>query len=138
MPDNEYKEILNTSLEKIKSFAETETAIGNPISLPFGITLLPITKVSMGLATGGLGFGSKNDSKLNRSKNFTAGGGSGVSITPIAFFVVCQDGTYDIVSIKDPAETDSIEKITSLLEKSPTILKKIKNIISQKPSNTQS
>ena len=135
MHDNEYKEILNASLERIKSFAETETAIGNPISLPFGITLLPITKVSMGLATGGLGFGNKSgENKLNRNKNFTAGGGSGVSITPIAFFVVCEDGTYEIVSIKDPSETDSIEKITSLLEKSPTILKKIQNIVSKKPS----
>ena len=138
MHDNEYKEILNASLEKIKSFEETETAIGNPISLPCGITLLPITKVSIGLSTGGLGFGNKNsENKPHRNKNFTAGGGSGVSITPIAFFVVCEDGTYDIVSIKDPAETDSIEKITTLLEKSPTILKKIKNVILTKHSKSQ-
>ena len=57
MAENDYKDILTSSMERIKAFAETDTAIGAPIILPSGMTLLPISKVSMGLATGGLGFG---------------------------------------------------------------------------------
>lgn len=138
MADNDYKDILTSSLEKVKAFAETDTAIGAPIHLPSGLTLLPISKVSMGLATGGLGFGGKKqvDSR-SVNRNFTAGSGSGVSIMPIAFLVISQDGTYDLLSIKDPGESDSVDKITSLIEKSPDILKKIKNIVVDKEKKAE-
>ena len=135
MAENEYKDILTSSLEKIKIFAEADTVIGKPISLPSGVTLLPISKVSMGLATGGLGFGSKRDAKIATSKNrnFTAGGGSGVSITPIAFLAIGKDGTYDLLSIKDPSVNNSVVKITDLIEKSPSIIEKLKKIVFEKP-----
>ena len=128
MAENEYRDILSSSLEKIKSFAETDTAIGEPILLPSGVTLLPISKVSMGLATGGIGFGKMKKQQVpSKGQNFTAGGGSGVSITPIAFLVIGNDGNYDLLSIKDPSESDSVDKIAMIIEKTPNILKKIKN-----------
>ena len=133
MAENDYKDILTSSMERIKAFAETDTAIGAPIILPSGMTLLPISKVSMGLATGGLGFASKRETRQSgKERNFTAGGGSGVSITPIAFLVIGQDGVYELLPIKDPSESDSVEKITSLIEKSPKILEKLKNIVTDK------
>ena len=135
MENNDYKEILASSLEKIKAFAETDTAIGDPICLPSGITLLPISKISMGLATGGLGFGAKkeNSHAFARNRNFTAGGGSGINITPIAFLVIGKDGvTYDLLSIKDPGDSDSVEKIATLIEKSPSIIQKLKNVVFEK------
>ena len=138
MADNDYKEILASSLEKIKAFAETDTAIGEPICLPSGMTLLPISKISMGLATGGLGFGGKKESShtVGKNRNFTAGGGSGISITPIAFLIIGKDGiTCDLLSIKDPSDSDSVEKITALIEKSPGIIQKLKNVVFEKQRN---
>lgn len=138
MPENEYRDILSSSLEKIKSFAETDSAIGEPILLPSGVTLLPISKVSMGLATGGIGFGEKKERQMQqRRRNFTAGGGSGVSITPIAFLVIGNDGNYDLLSIRDPSESDSVDKIATIIEKTPNILKKIKNVVLEKQEKTE-
>ncbi|MBO5788937.1 MAG: hypothetical protein J6R42_03215 [Clostridia bacterium] len=139
MDEHDFKDILSVSLDKIKSFADTETVIGHPIELPSGLTLIPISRVSMGLATGGLGFqGKKTDApKKEKSPSYSAGGGTGVSITPMAFLAVSHDGTYDLIPIKVPEEDDTVGKITSIIEKSPDILEKIKKVIlPKKKDNT--
>jgi uncharacterized spore protein YtfJ len=75
-------EIIKSSLNGIKDFTDMENAIGTPIQTPSGVTVIPVSRVSVGFATGGLDYGAK---KLVGNQNFGGGGGTGVSITPIAF-----------------------------------------------------
>ena len=123
MPDkmNDY---LETSLEGIKKIAEMDTIVGNPINTPSGVTVIPISKVTIGFASGGVDYGSK---KTVGVQNYGGGGGTGVSITPLGFLTVSPDAEVRLISVND-ANT-SVERITSLIEHAPELIEKIKNAI---------
>ena len=53
MEDNRFNDLMDTTVEKIRSLVDTNTIIGTPINTPDGITLIPVSRVSFGFATGG-------------------------------------------------------------------------------------
>ena len=83
MSEHPIEGLMDGTLEKIKSMVDSNTIIGNPINMPDGTLILPVSKVSFGFASGGSDFPSKTSKQL-----FGGGGGAGVSISPIAFLVV--------------------------------------------------
>lgn len=83
MSEHPIEGLMDVTLEKIKSMVDSNTIIGNPINMPDGTLILPVSKVSFGFASGGSDFSSKTSKQL-----FGGGGGAGVSISPIAFLVV--------------------------------------------------
>ena len=83
MNEHPIEGLMDVTLEKIKSMVDSNTIIGNPINMPDGTLILPVSKVSFGFASGGSDFPSKTSKQL-----FGGGGGAGVSISPIAFLVV--------------------------------------------------
>jgi len=118
-------DIIRTSLEGIKSFTDLDTVIGGAINTPSGVTVIPISKVSMGFATGGIDYGSK---RIGNSQNFGGGGGSGLSITPIAFLTVGRDAEVELINL-DSGGGD-VERITSLIENAPDIARRIREALS--------
>ena len=125
MSENKMSDIIRASMDSIRSFTDMETAIGNAISTPSGVTLIPVSKVAMGIATGGIDYGDK---KSSSSQNFGGGGGTGLSITPIAFLTVGPDASVNIIHIESSA--DEVDRIVSLIERSPEIIEKIKGALS--------
>lgn len=119
-------EIIKTSIEGIKNFTDIDTAIGKPIHTPSGVTIIPVSKVSMGFATGGVDIGQK---KLTSPKNFGGGGGTGVTITPLAFLTVNKNAEINLIPI-GPSSLNGLEHALSLVERSPEIIQKIKDILS--------
>ncbi len=115
-------EIIKTSLDGVKSFTDAENAIGEPILTASGVTVIPVSKVSFGFASGGLDFGQK---KLISSQNFGGGGGTGLSITPIAFLTIDKNSRVELIHIAN--EKSTLEKAISAFESSPEIIKKIKD-----------
>ncbi len=126
---NNLNEIINTSLEKIKELAKNETVVGEPMSLPGGVTVIPVSKISMGFVSGGLDFPSKKNSDAPVATKFGGGGGTGITVTPVAFLTVSAAGTVEMLPILGPGDADKLDKITTLVEKTPDVLLKIKNII---------
>lgn len=125
--ENKLEEIIRTSLENIRSMIDANTVIGTPISTSNGVTVIPISKVSVGYASGGLDFNGK-DKPANLPQNFGGGGGTGVSINPVGFLVVKNDGNIDMINVGQPAGSgDPIEQITSIIERCPDIVRRIKN-----------
>ena len=75
--------ILASTIEKIRELVDTSTIIGEPIYAEGGTTIIPVSKVTYGFASGGADFPSKSTKEL-----FGGGGGAGVTITPVAFLVI--------------------------------------------------
>jgi sporulation protein YtfJ len=125
MNENKMSDIIKTSLDGIKAVAGVESAIGSPINTPNGVTVIPVSKVSIGFATGGLDFGQK---KLTSNQNFGGGGGTGVSITPLAFLTIDKDADVSIIPVSSGAP-DKIDHAISLIEQSPEIIKKIRDAL---------
>ncbi len=122
---SEMSDIIKTSLDGIKSFTDMETVIGNAITTPSGTTVIPVSKVTVGFAGGGLDYAAK---KLTQAQNFGSGSGTGISITPIAFLTVGHDSSINLIHV-DNNET-SLDRVVSLIEHSPQIIEKIKDILS--------
>jgi sporulation protein YtfJ len=122
---SDMSEIIKASLDGIKNFADTETVIGNVITTPSGVTVIPISKLTVGFAGGGIDYGQK---KLSHMQNFGGGSGTGISITPIAFLTVANDSSVNLISIDDGQAT--ADRFFSLVERSPEIIERIKDILS--------
>jgi sporulation protein YtfJ len=101
---------------------DVNSVIGNPITTPDGVTIIPLSKVSVGFGGGGSDFVSKN---VNKHENpFGGGAGGGVKVTPIAFLIV-KDGTVRMMPVAAPANTTA----DRIVEQVPDVLDKIANFI---------
>ena len=125
MSETKMSDIIKTSLDGIKSFTDIDVAVGNPIITPSGVTVIPISKVSIGFATGGLDYVNK---KYASNQNFGGGGGTGVSITPVAFLTVGKDSQINLIQLN--GTPNGLDHALSLIEHSPDIIQKIKVALS--------
>ena len=113
--------ILRTTIEKVRDLVDVSTIIGEPINLPDGLTIIPVSKVTYGFASGGSDFPSKNNVEL-----FGGAGGAGITINPVAFLVV-KDGD---VTIKHIVSGDNaVERAVSLV---PEMFDKVANLAKKK------
>ncbi|NLK39482.1 MAG: sporulation protein YtfJ [Clostridiales bacterium] len=143
MSESKINDIIQVSLEKIRELVDAQTIIGNPINTANGTTVIPVSKVTVGFASGGLDYNSKKadnkspGSTSSRPANFGGGGGTGISVSPIAFLIVSADGNVDLLTINKNEGNDPIDKITALIERSPDILEKFKTVFSKNKKNDQ-
>ncbi len=109
--------MLENTIAKIREMVDVNSVIGEPITTPDGVTIIPVSKVSVGVAGGGSDYVSKN---LNKQDNpFAGGAGGGVKVTPVAFLVV-KEGNVRILPIGAPANTTAdrlVEMIPDTLDK---------------------
>ena len=120
MAEHNIESIMNVTLDNLKAMVDADTIIGTPITVG-EVTLIPISKVSFGLATGGSDIPSKSPNAL-----FGGGGGAGVSVTPIAFLSV--SGT-NVKMLQVDADSTPINK---LIDEAPELIGKIKAFFSKK------
>lgn len=118
--------ILSTTIEKVRELVDVSTIIGDPINLPDGLTIIPISKATYGFASGGSDFPSKNNVEL-----FGGAGGAGITINPVAFLVV-KDGE---VTIKHIVTNDNAaERAVTLV---PEMFDKVVNLTKKKKSDSE-
>ena len=132
MAENKLNEMIGESLEKVKELAGTETVIGEPIYTKNGTVIIPVSKVSMGFATGSFDYDTTANENPKKKTRFGGGGGTGVTVTPIAFLVITAEGKIELVPITNAQNVDSIDKITALIERSPDILQRLKEVLFSK------
>jgi sporulation protein YtfJ len=135
--DNKIEEIIRASLENMRSMVDANTVIGTPITTAGGVTIIPVSKVSMGFASGGLDYFSKHTPRLSSEnkpaeQNFGGGGGSGLSVTPVGFLVIGKDGKVEMVNIGMPSPSDPLGQIADFIERSPEIIAGLKEVFKRK------
>ena len=137
MADSKFSDIINASLQKVKEFANSETVIGEPITVG-ATTIIPVSRITMGFASGGVDYAGKKQREPApaRANNFGGGGGTGVNITPIAFLVISESGTTELLPITGYDEGSSVEKIASLIERSPDILSRLRDVFTKKKDSS--
>ena len=122
MSDKSAGAILSTTIEKVRELVDTKTIIGEAIYAEGGITIIPVSKVTYGFASGGADFPSKNEKEL-----FGGGGGAGVTITPVAFLVI-NDGevTLKHITAYDNAAERVVNLVPEMFDKVTGLVKKTK------------
>lgn len=112
--------ILGTTIEKIRELVDVSTIIGEPMYLEGGMTIIPVSKVTYGFASGGSDFPSKTNAQL-----FGGGGGAGVTITPVAFLIV-SDGEVTLKHIT--AYDNAAERVVNLV---PEMFDKVTSVVNK-------
>jgi len=131
--DNKIQEILSSSLESIRSLVDANTVIGTPINTPSGTVIIPVSKISMGMASGGIDYAGKNEEAVkSKLQNFGGGGGTGLSVVPVGFLVVSADGRVEMINIGMEQNAGPIEQVADVIERSPDIFAKLKAFFGKK------
>ncbi len=112
--------IMDVTMDKLRSVVDAETVIGDPIKVD-DVTLIPVSKIAFGLASGGSDFASKHTQK----DLFGGGGGAGVTITPVAFLVIHND---NVRMMPVYSEMNTVDKAINM---APDILDKVKSLVSK-------
>lgn len=115
--------MLDKTITKIREMLDANSVVGQPITTAEGITIIPVSRVSVGLGGGGSDFVSK---KPNSQENpFGGGVGAGIKVTPLAFLII-KDGNVRMLPVVAPANTtadrivemvpDTLDKIADFLD----------------------
>lgn len=128
MAETKISEVIATSLESLRSMVDANTVIGSPINTESGTTIIPISKISMGFASGGVDYnGKETESKTSRPQNFGGGGGTGLSISPVGFLTVDKFGEVGMVTL-DGNASSGIDQIGDLIDRAPEVIEKFKAV----------
>lgn len=114
MAESSIKNILDITMEKLRAVVDADTIVGKPIIIGEN-TLIPVSKITMGVASGGADFPSKT-----AGVSFGGGGGAGLSVTPVAFLSVTASGVRVL-----PITTES-NSIDRAIAAAPEIIDKVK------------
>lgn len=112
-------QMMSITMEKIREMGDVKTIIGDPIEAG-DTTIIPVSKVSYGFASGG----SDLPAKQNPKDLFGGGAGAGVTVQPIAFLVVNKDGNVRLMQI-----SDSDDKVSNIIRSVPELIDKISDMI---------
>ncbi len=110
--------MLENTIAKIREMVDVNSVIGDPITTPDGVTIIPVSKVSVGFGGGG------SDYAKSAKDAFGGGAGGGVKVTPICFLIV-QNGSVRMMPVAAPASTTA----DRIVEMVPDTLDKLANFI---------
>ncbi|MBR2039918.1 MAG: sporulation protein YtfJ [Clostridia bacterium] len=119
MSENNIKAIIDVTMDKLRALVDADVVTGTPIEVG-NLTLIPVSRVSFGMASGGSDFPSK------KGELFGGGGGAGVTVVPIAFMVVNGE---NVKMLPIYNEVTSLEKAITM---APEIIEKAKELFSKK------
>lgn len=105
--------LVKTAMEKIHEMVDCETVVGKPIVTADGTTIIPISKVSFGFASGGSDLPTKNP-----KDQFGGGSGAGVTISPVAFIAVHNGETKLLqMTTNTPYENAVVNVVPDVVDK---------------------
>ncbi len=112
--------ILGVSMEKIRQMVDVNTIIGEPINTE-SATIIPVSKVSFGFASGG------SDLPAQAAEKFAGGAGAGVTVKPVAFIVIKPDGDVRLLELGSKGGA-----VDSVIDALPGLIDKVKTMIAEK------
>ena len=120
--NNSLAELISTTMEHVRTMADANTIIGTPIQAE-GVTLIPVSRMSFGVAGGGTEFSTKKQPAGDNS--FGGGSGASAKLEPVAFLVV-KEGSVKLLPVAPPPATtvdrvidtvpEVVDKVTGFIE----------------------
>ena len=122
MDNNPIGELMQNTMESVKNILKVDTVVGDPIYTPDGITLVPISKISVGFGGGGVELGSK---KADGSRPY-GGGNETIQLFHILMgFLVIKEGNIRMINVTPPA-SNTVDRIIDLV---PQVIDRVDSFI---------
>lgn len=128
MEKHPINDLMATTMEKMREMVDSNTIVGQPITTPDGVTLIPVSRLSFGFGSGGGEYDNKHTA--GKDSNFAGGSGAGVDIAPIAFLVV-KDGFVRVLPVAVPPAST----LDRVIDMAPDLMDKVDKFISKKKEN---
>ena len=125
MDNHPIENLMKSTMESIKDMIDVNTIVGDAIKSIDGTTIIPISKVCFGFASGGSEFNSVKPSDSNNKYPFGGGSGAGVTVKPVAFLVVKNDS----IRLLSVDQQNTYDKIVDTV---PQIIDFIKSMVKNK------
>lgn len=119
---NPIGELMQSTMDNVKNILKVDTVVGEPIYTPDGITLVPISRISVGFGGGGVELTPKKAG----TRPYGGGNATGVKIEPIGFLVI-KEGSVRMINITPPAST-TVDRIIDLV---PQVMDKVDAFINK-------
>ena len=118
---SQLNDLMQTAMEKVREMVDTNTIVGQPITTPDGVTLIPISKVSFGFGGAGGDYGK------TQPKDFGGGSAAGVKIDPVAVLVI-RDGVTRVMPVAVPP----VSTLDRVVEMVPDLMDKVEKYFDKK------
>ena len=118
---SQLNDLMQTAMEKVREMVDTNTIVGQPITTLYGVTLIPISKVSFGFGGAGGDYGK------TQPKDFGGGSAAGVKIDPVAFLVI-RDGITRVLPVAVPP----VSTLDRVVEMVPDLMDKVEKYFDKK------
>ena len=125
MAEHPIQNLMNVTMDKIRQMVDSNTIVGEPITTPDGVTLIPVSRLSFGFGCGGGDYGTQTN-------QMGAGAGAGVRVEPMAFLVV-KDGVTRMLPVAAPA----ISTVDRAIELVPQVLDRVESFIDRKKAEKE-
>jgi len=131
---NNIADTIRQALGEVRSMADSQTIIGEPIVVG-DTTLIPVSKVSIGVGLGGGTYGKNTD-------NNAGAGGTGLTVSPVAFIVINKNGSASVLNIgtdvvSSPKIAGTVNEIDKALDDVPEIITKVKGLFKKDKQETE-
>ena len=126
MENNPIGELMQSTMENVRNILKVDTVVGDPIYTPDGITLVPISKISVGFGGGGVEFGDKKPGEV---RPYGGGNATGVKIEPIGFLII-KEGVVRMINVTPPA-SNTVDRIIDLV---PQVMDRVDAFIDKQKS----
>ena len=122
MAEHPIQGLMGVTIEKIRDMVDTSTIIGDPIHVDDTTTIIPVSRVTFGFASGGSDVAPQSSKQM-----FGGGSGAGVSVTPVAFLVVSNGNVRTVQLVEKVSAVDNvIASLPELVDKVAALIKKEK------------
>ena len=122
MAEHPIQGLMGVTIEKIRDMVDTSTIIGDPIHVDDTTTIIPVSRVTFGFASGGSDVGPSSNKQM-----FGGGSGAGVSVTPVAFLVGSNGNVRTVQLVEKVSAVDNvIASLPELVDKVAALIKKEK------------
>lgn len=125
--------MISDTMGKIQNMVNVNTVIGTPITTSDGVTIIPVSKVKIGMGGGGSDFSGAK--KADKDNPFGVGGsglGCSMNIDPVAFLVI-QEGHVRMLPVAVPASTT----VDRVVEMAPEVLDKFADFLDSRKEKTE-
>ena len=121
--NNSVSELMETTMAKIREMVDSNAIVGEPITTPDGVTLIPVSRLSFGFGSGG----GTTYGQPTGGEKFGGGGGAGVKIDPVAFLLI-KDGQTRMMPVAMPA-TGAVDRV---IEMAPQLIDRVEGFVAKK------
>ena len=125
--EQQVENLIKSTMENLKNMVDVNTVIGTAVETKDGSFIIPVSKLSFGFASGGSEYSNPNSNPNNTVFPFGGGSGAGVSVRPVAFLVVKEDGVRMLPVAQDTTYDRIVDTVPQVLDIIKSLVKDLCN-----------